>query len=88
MNTLIIYLDQCIKDAQRADYNTRTAFDHAFGAVMYHQLTHPNDSYPLAKLWEKVYRPQFEKMMYPETSATLAEIDRTSWRKNPGNAFI
>ena len=64
MNTLIIYLDQCIKNAKNPNYPTRTAFDQAFGALMYHLLAHPNDSHKAEKLWEEVYRPQFEQMLY------------------------
>lgn len=63
MNTLIIYLGQCLKDAKRFD-NPRTAFDHAFGAATYHQMMFPNDSHKVEQLWEEVYRPQFEKIVY------------------------
>jgi hypothetical protein len=66
MNTLINYLDYLVRAVGHADdiRFKRSFYDQAFGAVQYQMFLHPNDEKRVQKLWEEVYRPKFEKLVY------------------------
>lgn len=66
MKNLILILDYYRNACQKAtDLPTkRTFFDQAFGACQYHIFIFPNDQVDVEDLWNDVYKPQFEKMMY------------------------
>lgn len=69
MNTLILmldrHLDYCKKFAMSQSLK-RTYFDQAFGMLTMYCALYPNDYSKAEKLWEEVYRPQFEKILWGE----------------------
>ena len=80
------YVNACTNATDTA--TRRTFFDQATGAVqMYCYLNIKNESKVVA-LWDNTYRPKFEAIVYPATTEVMQKIDRSEWRKNPGNAFI
>lgn len=64
MNTLINYLDYTLRAAKNPCFDAKTFYNQAFGAVQYHLFQFPNDEAKVVKLWDEVYKPQFEKEMY------------------------
>lgn len=66
MNTLILMLDYYIKVCENThDSATQKAFAHqAFGCVQYHIMVFPNSTQEVEKLWNEVYKPQFDKYFY------------------------
>lgn len=69
MQTLISYLDRhlamCKKYADSQSLK-RTYFDQAFGMLTMYCGLHPNQYAKAEKLWDEVYRPQFETIMWGE----------------------
>lgn len=69
MNTLIITLDRqldyCKKYAVSQSLK-RTYFDQAFGMLTMYCALYPNDYQKAEKLWNEVYRPQFETLLWGE----------------------
>ena len=71
MNTLINALDRQLtwcKDETLKDFRS-TYFDQAFGMVQMACNFYPNDYKRIETLWEDVYRPQFEKLVYEGVNA-------------------
>ena len=71
MNTLINALDRQMKwckDEHLKEFR-RTYFDQAFGMVQMASYFYPNDSKRIENLWNEVYRPQFEKLVYEGVNA-------------------
>lgn len=69
MNTLIAMLDRHLSDCKKyADSYAfrRTYFDQAFGMVRMFTALYPNEDAKVGELWEEVYRPQFEKILWGE----------------------
>lgn len=91
MNCLINQLDLHLHNAKKfgGDYATRrTYFDQAFGMVLMCCALYPNECKKLERLWEEVYRPKFEEMVFSMTTEVAKGTNPSEWRKNPGNAFI
>lgn len=69
MQTLINYLDRhlamCKKYADSQSLK-RTYFDQAFGMLVMYCGLYPNCEDKAEKLWDEVYRPQFETIMWGE----------------------
>ena len=65
MNQLINYLDRCLKYAKLWD-DPRASYNQAYGAAtLYIELFPDNKTADaVCKLWDDVYRPQFEKIIY------------------------
>lgn len=68
MNTLINALDRQLKWCKNefATATRKTYFDQAFGMAQMACCFYPNDSKRIQNLWEDVYRPQFENLIYGE----------------------
>ena len=69
MATLINLLDRHLRQCQKyADSQSlkRTYFDQAFGMLTMYCALYPNNSQKAEKLWDEVYRPQFEKILWGE----------------------
>ena len=64
MNNLIVMLDIKIKYAKSHPEHAKQYFEQAFGMVEYHTYLFPNDFDKVEKLWNEVYRPQFEKIVF------------------------
>ena len=67
MNTLIIMLDRQFSDCKKyADSYSfrRTYYDQAFGMVRMFIALYPNEELQVTKLWNEVYKPQFENLVY------------------------
>ena len=67
MNTLINCLDSHLRDCRMYADSTslrRTYFDQAFGMLTMYNALYPNDFAKTEKLWNEVYRPQFEEIIY------------------------
>ena len=90
MKNLIAILDYYCNACHRAtDYPTRrTFFDQATGAVQMYCLLNIKNESKVVALWDNIYRPKFEAIVYPATTEVVQRIDHSEWRKNPGNAFI
>ena len=71
MNTLIVALDRQLKWCKNefATDTRRTYFHQAFGMVSLACCFYPNDHERIANLWDDVYRPQFEKLIYEGVNA-------------------
>ena len=71
MNTLIMTLDRQLKWCKDETLKgfRRTYFDQAFGMVQMACCFYPNDHKRIVNLWEDVYRPQFEKLVYEGVNA-------------------
>lgn len=69
MTTLINLLDRHLRQCQKyADNQSlkRTYFDQAFGMLTMYCALYPNNDQKAEKLWDEVYRPQFEKILWGE----------------------
>lgn len=66
MNTLINALDRNLKWCKDEYHPTakRASFDQAFGMAQMACSFYPQESKKIEKLWEEVYKPQFEKLIY------------------------
>ena len=66
MTTLINALDLQLKWCKSEHYKTfrKTYFDQAFGMLTMYNALYPNDFSKTEKLWNEVYRPQFEELIY------------------------
>lgn len=80
------YVNACANANDAA--TRRTFFDQATGAVqMYCFLNIKNESKAVT-LWDNIYRPKFEAIVFPAIAEVAQKVDHSEWRKNPGNAFI
>jgi hypothetical protein len=71
MNTLINALDRQLKwcgDEMLTTFR-KTYFDQAFGMAQMACCFYPNDAERIQNLWEDVYRPAFEKLVYEGVNA-------------------
>ena len=69
MNTLINQLDRHLSMCKEyADSRSlrRTYFDQAFGMLTMYNALYPNDFSKTEKLWNEIYRPHFEALVYGE----------------------
>lgn len=68
MNCLINQLDLQLNNCKKFDENNyqtaRTYFDQAFGMLMMACAYDPNNYPKYERLWEEVYKPAFEKIVY------------------------
>ena len=66
MNTLINALDRQLRWCKDEYHPTakRASFDQAFGMAQMACCFYPNDSERIQNLWDDVYRPAFEKLIY------------------------
>lgn len=67
MKTLKIMLDthlsQCRMYANSCAF-VRTYFDQSFGMATMYRALYPEEAQAVDKLWEEVYRPQYEELMW------------------------
>lgn len=69
MTTLINLLDRHLRQCKKyADSQSlkRTYFDQAFGMLTMYCALYPNNSQKAENLWDEVYRPQFEAILWGE----------------------
>ena len=66
MNTLINALDRQLEQCKKENLKDfrKTYFDQAFGMAQMACFFYPNDHKHIEALWEEVYRPAFEKIVY------------------------
>ena len=65
INQLDRHLSMCKKYADSHSLR-RTYFDQAFGMLTMYCALYPNNYQKAEKLWDEVYRPQFEALVYGE----------------------
>ena len=66
MNTLIQFIETCLRDCKATTDHTsrKNAFDRAFGAIQYHIMLDLTDFQQVETLWNETYRPQFEELVW------------------------
>jgi hypothetical protein len=64
MNTLTTYLNYTLNAAKNPCFEASTFYNQAFGAVQYHLFQFPQDEYEVVKMWDEVYKPAFEAIIY------------------------
>lgn len=64
MEKLINYLNITLNAAKNPCFEAKIFYNQAFGAVQYHLFQFPCDEAEVVKLWDEVYKPQFEMEMY------------------------
>ena len=65
INQLDRHLSMCKKYADSHSLR-RTYFDQAFGMLTMYCALYPNNYQKAEQLWDEVYRPQFEALVYGE----------------------
>lgn len=62
---LCLYIEHRYKMAERGSFSEKIDFYHqAFGAVDFFIQSHPTSKQRVTKLWEEIYKPKFEKLIY------------------------
>ena len=71
MNTLINALDRQLEWCKKENLKDfrKTYFDQAFGMAQMARYFYPNDRKHIEALWEEVYRPAFERLVYEGVNA-------------------
>lgn len=86
LEMLNYYVNACTNAKDTA--TRRTFFDQATGAVQMYCYLNIKDEHKVLALWDNTYRPKFEAIVYPATTEVMQKVNRSEWRKNPGNAFV
>lgn len=65
---LCLFIEHRCKMAERGSFSEKIDFYHqAFGAVDFFIQSHPTSKQRVTKLWEEIYKPKFEKLIYDAT---------------------
>ena len=80
------YVNACTNTIDTA--TRRTFFDQATGAMQMYCLLNIKSESKVVALWDNVYRPKFEAIVFSATTEAVQKVDHSEWRKNPGNVFI